>query len=480
MTAARLATVVGLDFGTTTSAALVGEAEIRRHAVTGRMELASPREVFRSPLVFTPLDGDRLDLAAAERLLDAWLAAGEVDPARLVGGGALLTGLTARRDNAAGLVAAVRRRLGSALVATADDPCLESWVAFQGACAPLSRRHAGRWFVHADIGGGTANLALGRDGEATATGSLFVGARHLRLEPGTRRVAALSPQAEALAAALGIDAAPGAEIAEADVARFVGWQADCLARAVDGLPLGSDPVAAIHEQVPFRPRVAPGSLADAALSLSGGVGEVAYALAGGDPRAAPPDGPAPWGDLGVELARAILAHPRLGPRMRGVRPEAGGRATVIGLMLHAVHLSGTSLHLPDPALLPLADLPIVGSFTPADPDDALEALLDLVRRSGRGGAVRVTGLGGGAAAVAACGARLARRLEAAPWPADRPLVLLLDADAGKALGACATRWGAIAVPLVVIDGLDLPDARFAALGRPHAGAVPVAFHGLRP
>lgn len=480
MTAARLATVVGLDFGTTTSAALVGEAEVRRHAVTGRMELASPREVFRSPLVFTPLDDDRLDLAAAERLLDAWLAAGEVDPARLVGGGALLTGLTARRDNAAGLVAAVRRRLGSALVATADDPCLESWVAFQGACAPLSRRHPGRWFVHVDIGGGTANLALGRDGEATATGSLFVGARHVRLEPGTRRVVALSPQAAALAASLGIDAAPGGEIAEADVARFVGWQADCLARAVDGLPLGTDPVAAIHEQVPFRPRVAPGSLADAALTLSGGVGEVAYALAGGDPRAAPPDGPAPWGDLGVELARAILAHPRLGPRVRGVRPAAGGRATVIGLMLHAVHLSGTSLHLPDPAILPLADLPIVGTFTPADPDDALDGLLDLVRRSGRGGAVRVTGLGGDAAAVAACGARLARRLEAAPWPADRPLVLLLDADAGKALGACATRWGAIDVPLVVIDGLDLPDARFAALGRPHAGAVPVAFHGLRP
>jgi len=471
---ARLATVVGLDFGTTTSGAIVGEAEIRRHAVTGRMELASPREVFRSPLVFTPLDGERLDLVAAERLLDTWLAAGGVDPGRIVGGGALLTGLTARRDNAPGLVAAVRRRLGSALVATADDPCLESWVAFQAACAPLSRRHPAESFVHADIGGGTANLALGRDGEVLATGSLFVGARHVRLRAGSRVVTGLSPQGAALLAALGIGAGVGDELADDAIDRVVAWQADFLARAIDGLPHPVAHLAAIHEQVPFRPRV-PHSTA--AITLSGGVGEVASAMLSGTPL---PDGPAPWGDLGVELARAILAHPSLGERVRRFRPEAGGRATVIGLMLHAVHLSGTSLHLPDPGLLPLSDLPIVGTFSLAESDEALAALLELARRSSAGAALRVTGLGDSAAAVAACGERVARCLEADAWPAERPLVLLLDTDAGKALGACATRWGAIRLPLVVVDSLDLPDARFAALGRPHEGAVPVAFHGLRP
>src|SRR6476620_11025085 len=93
-------------------------------------------------MVFTPmLDGDRLDLTAVDRLLDGWLEAGRVQPSELFGGGALLTGLTAQKENAAALVALIRRRLGDALVATADDPCLESWLAFMGSCAELSRSH---------------------------------------------------------------------------------------------------------------------------------------------------------------------------------------------------------------------------------------------------------------------------------------------------------------------------------------------------
>ena len=195
--AAAITKLVGLDFGTTTSSALVAEGLVRRNAVTGRMELSVTRETFRSPLMFTPLDGDQLDLAAILRLVDGWLARGGIVPghADVGGGGALLTGLTARRENASGLVAAIRKRLGPALVATADDPCLESWLAFQGSCAPLSRRHPEALFVNLDIGGGTTNLAAGIDGNVLATGCLFVGARHVRFVAGSRRIEALSPNA---------------------------------------------------------------------------------------------------------------------------------------------------------------------------------------------------------------------------------------------------------------------------------------------
>src|SRR5437764_10659969 len=107
---------------------------------------------------FTPLCDDRLDEQALAAHLDGWLAAGGVTPAEVFGGGALLTGLTAQKDNAAALVRLIRRRLGDALIATADDPCLESWLAFMGSCAALSRAHAERYFLNLDIGGGTTNL----------------------------------------------------------------------------------------------------------------------------------------------------------------------------------------------------------------------------------------------------------------------------------------------------------------------------------
>src|SRR5260221_123636 len=115
--------LVGLDFGTTTSSAVIARARLHRTA-TGRMALESQEEIFRSELVFTPfLEDDCIDLGAVDHHLNGWLAAGQVQPHELFGGGALLTGLTAQAENARALVALIRNRLGDALVATADDPC---------------------------------------------------------------------------------------------------------------------------------------------------------------------------------------------------------------------------------------------------------------------------------------------------------------------------------------------------------------------
>src|SRR6266542_6690777 len=117
--------LVGLDFGTTTSSAVIADARLVRNSVTGRTELSDIGEVYRSEMVFTPLHDDRLDEQAIDAYLERWLTAGGVQPAEIFGGGALLTGLTAQKDNAAALVGLIRHRLGDALIATADDPCLE-------------------------------------------------------------------------------------------------------------------------------------------------------------------------------------------------------------------------------------------------------------------------------------------------------------------------------------------------------------------
>jgi ethanolamine utilization protein EutA len=129
--------LVGLDFGTTTSSAVVAEARLTRNAVTGRTDLDGVRERFRSDMIFTPMAGNRINEAAIARSVDSWLEAGGVRAGQVFGGGALLTGLTAQRDNADALVKLVRARLGDALIATANDPCLESWLAYMGSAAAV-------------------------------------------------------------------------------------------------------------------------------------------------------------------------------------------------------------------------------------------------------------------------------------------------------------------------------------------------------
>jgi ethanolamine utilization protein EutA len=463
--------LVGLDFGTTTSSAVVASARLLRNAVTGRMELEGVRDEYRSPLVFTPQRDDRLDLDRIEAHLDGWLAAGHVHASEVFGGGALLTGLTARQENAAALVGLLQRRLSNALVATADDPCLESWLAFMGSCAALSREHPGTPILNLDVGGGTTNLALGLNGEVSRTGCLFVGARHVQVEPGTYRLTKLSHYARALLDHLGIDKCPGDCLIEREVDAIVA----AYMRLLDGVASGhavDDALTRLHEQVPFR---TPADLGEVAVTLSGGVGELVYRHLNGEPW----PGTTAYGDLGIDLARRIAQHLSWAASLRLFRPGAGGRATVYGLLRHSTEISGCTVYLADPDLLPLVDLPILGTIADTSSDDEIRAALALTRSSVRGSCLRVALSAAGAVTVRSLGTRLAQILREG-HDSGLPLVLLVRENVGKTLGHYVTEWGKHPLSLVVLDEITVRDAQYVRLGRPREQAVPVSFYGLNP
>jgi ethanolamine utilization protein EutA len=462
--------LVGLDFGTTTASALVVEAEFHRDLRSGRATIRERGAPFRSPIVFTPVVGERIDLPQIEALLDAWLAEASAQPGEIAGGGALITGLCARRSNAGELAALIRTRIGNAVIATADDPCLEAFLAFMGSAAALSRAHPAQPLLNLDIGGGTTNLALGLDGEVLATGSLFIGARHVEVEPGSHRLRALSPQARALFAALGLRALPGDSLTPAELSAIIDAQVTMLEAAVTGRDTVFDSVVGrAHVDAPFR---LPAGLAPPALTVSGGVGELLYALRAGRSF----DERTPFGDLGVELAARLLASPLIAPRL--LVPESTGRATSFGLLRHATRLSGTTLHLPRPDLLPLCDLPVFGRVSSSSTPTQLLAALSLVRRSARGGCLALTLEGRGPAPLKQLASRLADTLRALDFPPDLPLVLLVSGNLGKALGGYLTGWGRSPFALIVLDELPDRGARFVQLGRLDEGVVPVSFYGM--
>ncbi|MBB6306342.1 ethanolamine ammonia-lyase reactivating factor EutA [Xanthobacter tagetidis] len=465
--------LVGFDFGSTTSSAMAARARIALNCATGRQEFQSPRVVYRSEPVFTPFRaaGD-IDICHVERHMERWLAEGGIAPEAVFSGGAIVTGLASEGANAEALAKLVEARLGDAIIATARDPALESWLAFMGSCAGLSRALPTRAILNLDIGGGTTNAALGEAGEVIATGCHFIGARHLRFAPGTYRLAFVSRRARAVLDHLGIAAREGDALAPAEVAAVTGF----LVRALEALAEGD---AAFFQAEPARllvdvPLALPGG-ADPAVTFSGGVGELVYAArAGAD---LPPV--TAFGDLGIDLACAILASPRL-CRDLDLVPEHGGRATVCGLTLHATEVSGATLHLADTVPLPLRDLPILACLPPdADPARLGEAVA-LVARTRAGGCIRIAGGAGlgSAAAVKVLGARIAEALAARPPDGARPLVLLLADNAAKTLGLYATDFGRAPAPLLVIDEVPDRPAQFVRVGKARGGLVPISFYGL--
>jgi ethanolamine utilization protein EutA len=229
------------------------------------------------------------------------------------------------------------------------------------------------------------------------------------------------------------------------------------------------PLAARLRQVPLR---LPEGLPAPALTFSGGVGELIYLARSG----APLPGTTAYGDLGVDLARRILASPVLCGEI--LTPASTGRATSFGLLRHSTQLSGATLFLPHPEVVPHADVPILRTL-PASASAAEIALaVALARRSARGGCLALTGETGGVTGLRQLGARLADALAQGGFAADRPLVILTSENIGKALGGYVTAFGKRPASIVVIDEIAPPDAQFIQIGRPAGAVVPVSFHGM--
>ncbi|HEX5443097.1 MAG TPA: ethanolamine ammonia-lyase reactivating factor EutA [Pirellulales bacterium] len=462
--------LIGLDFGSTTTSGVVARATARGGA-DRISEFTDLQIEFRSTPVFTPFEGESLDERRLTEWLDRWRQAAGVEGRQVAAGGAIVTGLAAKADNAGIVRRLVHERFGEALIATADDPALESWLAFMANTRDLSLAEPDRWFLNFDIGGGTTNVALGRAGCVERVGCYAIGARHLQCEPGTLRIIRLSTIGRQLLDALKINRQPGELMSAGELAALLDFLIEALERIACGKPRQSRGAAAdFLAQLPY----APPADATPVITFSGGVGEWIYQLAQEGNRPAT----TAYGDLGGELAWRIAQSQTLAAEVTSYAPLALGRATVVGLAAHQVQLCGGTCYLPRPRLLPLAGLPVVGRLTDDASDEQIDAALRLACRGNRGACLALEVNDTHAASIRTLGNRLAERLERSGFPPGCPLVLLLNQNVGKTLGNYATRWGRLAVTLIVLDELPDRGAAFVTLGKPVGQLVPVSFYGM--
>jgi ethanolamine utilization protein EutA len=334
---ARRVTLVGFDIGTTTSRAAFADAQIVKNARSGGREFGHVVQRPHTSSIMTPFSGEALDEDRLVSWMDDCFTEAHVRASDVFGGGGLLTGLAARASNAGAVAESLRARVANAVIATADDPKLEAWLAFQGSVGAISRAYPSRSILNLDIGGGTTNAACGRGGNVFWTEWSWVGARHIVVRPGTYVIERCSSVGQETLDRLSIRKMKGDELTpievDAIVQAWVGDLENMLQQAA--LPSGAQ-----------KPEVA----------FSGGVGELVYAVRMG--KTVP--GTTHWGDLGIDLARAICGLNIWGfgspsapfaPRStllteRIVVPTNMGRATLYGLVEHQTQVSGTTIFCP--------------------------------------------------------------------------------------------------------------------------------------
>ncbi|MBQ9968333.1 MAG: ethanolamine ammonia-lyase reactivating factor EutA [Oscillospiraceae bacterium] len=447
---------VGIDLGTTTTQMIVSRLYLENTAspfAVPRMEICDREILYQSEPYFTPLrSADTLDAPAIEQILRSEYEKAGISPSDVKTGAVIITGETARKENARQVLTALSDLAGSFVVATAG-PALESVLAARGAGADCYAEEHGVHVLHFDIGGGTSNLALyGPEGELLDTGCLNVGGRLLKFDKnGT--ITYVSPVLQ------------GCRVGEKATPESLAPLLETLVQALEEAA-GLRPVTALLAHFITDKTV---ELPDAPLvfSFSGGVADLIGKEAVDWLR---------YGDLGVLLGAAI-GRSRL-CKDGYVLGQQTLRATVVGAGSYSTELSGSTVSCTG-AEFPLQGLAAIRlreSEERADPEilsRAIQKKLELY-----GDAPVVLSMKGQHSPGYSEILRLAEGISMGLT--TRPVVIALEQDMAKALGQALRCHMGKETPIVCLDGLHIPEGSFLDIAAPVMGgtAVPVVVKTL--
>jgi len=466
-------TSVGVDIGSSTSHLVFSRLRLQRLAqsLSSRFVVVRRQAIHRSPILLTPFrDGGLIDADALGTFVRGAYRRAGLEPDAVDTGAVILTGAALERRNARALAELFSAEGGRFVCVSAGDN-LEAILAAHGSGAvALSAEQPEEVLLHLDLGGGTSKLALIQAGQVVATAAMAAGARLVVLsEEG--EVARVEAASSVYSSRLGLPLEPGVHLGPTERKRLAGAMANALSAAARG---GFDP------DLLRTPPLDLGGRRPTVLTFSGGVAEY---LRGQQRRR--------FGDLAPELAEAVRAASTAGalPGAPVMLADGGIRATAIGASQFTIELSGNTVYVSCGGLLPLRNLPVVDARAAAGSSSA-SGTVEAAVRSGLRRLDLVEGEAPVAVALSWVGEPQYGRLRslaeglAAALPGSLaggvPLVLALDADVGRSLGAILVEEFAPQARLACLDGLELRELDYLDVGDviEPAGVVPVVVKSL--
>lgn len=472
-------TSVGIDIGTTTTQLVISQLTIENTAsgsLVPRVEITDKEVIHRSQIYFTPLlDRDLINAVAVSKIVEAEYQAAGLTPELIDTGAVIITGETAKKENAKAIIDALAGLAGDFVVATAGAN-LEAIFAGKGSGAALYSVQRHQVVVNIDVGGGTSNYATFHEGKAVDSSCLNVGGHLIEFERQGDRITYISKPAKIVLHSTGQRIQVGERITLPQLRPIVKAMARCVVDVLQtsthsGLTKGllmTPPLKLAH---PIRK-----------VMISGGVADYVYA----------PNGPTTmtevtaFGDFGPLLGWEL----KVGLEVAGFvleKPNETVRATVIGTGTQSVNLSGSTIHLQENTL-PLRNVMVLSPFTSTIPNTAQE-IAKVVKNE----ILRLQiDHSEGVVALAMKGPRtmsfadINSLAQGLLWGMedylckDKPLILVIEADCGKVLGQCINASANRPLEVVCIDQLEVENCDYIDIGKPLMGGrvVPVVLKTL--
>lgn len=451
---------VGIDLGTSTTQLIFSRiylVDVSMCAVPN-VKIAKKEILYRSAIYFTPLvSSTEIDLPAVEKILQEEYKKAGVAKEDIETGAIIITGETARKENAASVLSALSSFAGDFVVATAG-PDLEAVLAGYGAGAAERSKHTNGAVVNFDIGGGTTNAAVFANGQVTKTFALDIGGRLIRLDK-AYTVTYISPRIQPLLQELGISLQVGQGVDLAVLQQVTDAFAQVLWKMYHGQALTAGEGALGITPLPSQ-------LDCVDVTFSGGVASCVYAAQEVTTLA----DVTTYGDIGPLLGQSI--RQRFFAQTTMVPPVETIRATVIGAGNHSLHISGSTVYI-DETVLPLKNIPVVYGEGLDATDIATQMALfpqDMV-------AISLVGKRSPSYTEIKALATLLHDAVQAYVQREKIIVILLEADVAKALGMTLQQL-LPQTTVICLDNIHARSGDYIDIGKPVSNVVPVVVKTL--
>lgn len=351
---------VGIDIGTSTTQFVVSRLTVKNTApgaLVPKLAITDKVVLYKSEIHRTPIDAEnRIDADRIFELIHADFERAGLSPQDIDTGAVIITGETARKENAKSISAKVAEFSGDFVVATAGGK-LEAIIAGKGSGAADRSRRDFATVANIDIGGGTTNVGIFRNGTALDSCCINLGGRLLEVNRSTQRVTAISTPMQLVLNDLQISFAEG-DVVTLDALKTICQRMAKLVLECLGVLDVTSLAGKLMSTSPLRHEYELDTI-----MVSGGVADFVY-------------GPNPsmsfeqvtqYDDIGPlfgkEFADLARAH-----SLPIEKPMETIRATVIGAGAQSLDVSGSTI-LVDDQLLPVKNVPVAIPFPDTIPLD---------------------------------------------------------------------------------------------------------------
>lgn len=464
-------TSCGIDVGTTTSHLIFSKLKLEKiYTPQGvKFEVTEREILFKGKIILTPLmDGVNIDYLKLVEFLKEEYERANVSIDDIDTGAVIITGESAKKENAEELVKSLAHKAGK-FVCAAAGPNFESVIAAMGSGAALYSKETKKTVMNIDVGGGTSNIAIVKAGEVVEASCINVGGRLVAFDDKNKIIRIEAPIRN-LEDKMGIKFDYGLEVTEEQKREMAKILAESLFEV-----LNQKIESKIAENLLMTNPLDFTENIDE-LVFSGGVAEYIYNKTDYD-----------FGDLGKYLGEEIVKIVSA-QQIQLHEPIELIRATVIGAGQYTLQVSGVTTHISDPEILPIHNIPVLEpkldnkNITEESVKKAILKSFNLFDvKEGEGTvALSFKGAIGGSYAGLTIFAKGVVSAIPNTIRKEQPIIMIFDRDIGNSVGNVMKRETEAKENIISVDEINVQEGDFIDVDKPKAGGqvVPVVVKSL--